>query len=858
MIKLRVKLFFRISLVLFAALWSNIGLGQGPVSATYNNMTARFNAYFYAKQRIVEVERALYDGYQWNYNKVLPIYPQYDTIFSASQQTQLEDCIKKASISIQYHEGSKWEYDCYVLVGKARLYGSEFPEAIETFKYVNTKSDQRAERHDALVELIRTFVEAGEYQNAESAGDYLTKEKLSGETLKKLYLNKAYLYQKRKDLNRTVENLTLAEALMPHGEEKGRINFIIGQIYEKLGFDAAAYRYYKNTLKNSPSYELSFYTKLNMAHVSELKRSTDKKKIRKYFKKLLKDPKNREYQDKIYYEMGEFELKQGKIQEAIANYKTSVRTSVSNQRQKAYSYLRISEIYYDSLRNYEVAKLYYDSTAQTLPADEENYEAIMERQQILEEFVKHIKTIRVNDSLLALARLPTDEQRSFVTNVIEKKAEESAEKERQRKRQERRSRTRVANNSQVSGSTIATTTEGVWYFYNNSSVSKGRSEFLRVWGQRPLEDNWRRSNRTAIPSEPSASENANITSAEPASTEAVEVDIEKETEQLLATIPNDLEDQIILLTEIEDAYYQVGNTYNFQLKENENAIIAFETLINRFDTTHYEPEVLYQLFLLYKGVDTTRAISVANDLISNFPETVYAKLVFNPRYREETLAKNQKMQEIYARAYSLYRSGRYLESISIVDSTLNIYEESDYHDNLDLLRIINVGKTENIFQYQYQLGNFIENHPDSELGAYAKNLLEASREYQINLYSSSRGKYVQDFDQNHYFIVVYESSEELTEALPETIEQFIEDSNMKLVTGNLVLDDKYSIVLVNDLPGKGSANTFMRLFQDATNLTETFKGETFYPLAITKDNFEILYESKDLRGYLNFYDKHYP
>ena len=219
-------------------------------------------------------------------------------------------------------------------MGKARLYGSEFAEAIRVFKYVNVKSDNKNERHAALVELLKTFTEANEFYNAEGVSDFLNKEKLNGENLRKLYLNRAYLHQKRKDNDKTVANLVLAEALMPNGKERGRINFIIGQIYQELGFDAEAFRYYRNTLKSGPEYELAFYTKLNMAQVTQLKRNSDRRKVEKYFKKLLRDPKNLEYKDKIYYEMGAFELKQGNLDEAIENYKFSVASSTNNNRQK--------------------------------------------------------------------------------------------------------------------------------------------------------------------------------------------------------------------------------------------------------------------------------------------------------------------------------------------------------------------------------------------------------------------------------------------------------------------------------------------------------------------------------------------
>ena len=77
----------------------------------------------------------------------------------------------------------------------------------------------------------------------------------------------------------------------------------------------------------------------------------DLKKIQKYFKNLLRDTKNKEYRDKIYYELAGFELKNGHLDEAIKNYKLSVQFSENNNRQKGHSYLSLGKIYYDSLND---------------------------------------------------------------------------------------------------------------------------------------------------------------------------------------------------------------------------------------------------------------------------------------------------------------------------------------------------------------------------------------------------------------------------------------------------------------------------------------------------------------------------
>ena len=58
---------------------------------------------------------------------------------------------------------------------------------------------------------MRTFIEAGELNNAEAVSDFLKREKLNKSNLKDLYLNRGYLYQRREDFSNMVSNLITRE-----------------------------------------------------------------------------------------------------------------------------------------------------------------------------------------------------------------------------------------------------------------------------------------------------------------------------------------------------------------------------------------------------------------------------------------------------------------------------------------------------------------------------------------------------------------------------------------------------------------------------------------------------------------------
>ena len=177
---------FRNPLFKYITLLTLLLLGCSPqkdnfISKVYNNTTAHYNAYFIAKTKLAEVEDAIDKNNQNNFNEILNIFSTVDSSTIKSEHAQLEDVIRKASIAIQRHANSKWVDDCFILIGKARYYMADFANAIATFKYVNTKSKDPAARHEALVELMRTFIDDKEDNNAIAVSDYLSHEKLNFE-----------------------------------------------------------------------------------------------------------------------------------------------------------------------------------------------------------------------------------------------------------------------------------------------------------------------------------------------------------------------------------------------------------------------------------------------------------------------------------------------------------------------------------------------------------------------------------------------------------------------------------------------------------------------------------------------------
>ncbi len=822
-----------------------------PLNKAFHNTTAHYNAYFIGLEKIKQVEADIWKSMKPDYNHVLWVYPPLDSTMAETYKNELEDCIQKASIVIQYHKNSKWVDDSYNLIGQARMYGYDFPNAITTFKYVNTTGDDPDARHWAIVNLMRTFIENGDMANAEAASNFLETEILNKKNLKHLYLTRAYYYQILGDKDQMVRNLVRADPLLAK-KERARYYFIIGQVYQEIGFASAAYEYYKKCIASNPEYELSFYAKLNIAQVTELGDSKDLKKVRKYFKKLVKDEKNIEFQDRIYYEWAKFELKQKNLTEAIEKFNLSVRNSTNDPRQKGVSYVSLGEIYYDTLKNYALAQAYYDSAVSVLPQTYEHYKSVMHRQEVLTAFITQINTITLQDSLLALANQDSATVMDMFITAATIAYDKKAEEEKLAKKKERTQVGSLASFDKPTGIGGAS-----WYFSNPSAVAAGRTSFRQVWGTRTLEDHWRRSVKEAVASTDDYGQEQDEEGANDLPKEEISRD-----QAIMATargqyqeLPLTKEAQEQAHKALEDAYYKLGKIYYFDLKEKENAVTAFSSLLANYPETEYAAEANYLLFLIYNDLgQPDEARKISDFMHQKMPKSIYTKLIDNPNYEELSNQANVLLTKEYKKVYGLYLAGEYDSASQIITELLAQYPDVTFTANFKLLQILIIGKTQPLADYQLALKNFIEEYPDHELNSYANTLLEASADYRSSLVKLKAAEYFDSTTEEYFYAVLTAPNEPATgneQKLQPVINTGFKELGLEV--GSLSLNDSVSITVVKPFANKDEALLFFDTIK-AEQLFDATKNPNF---VISESNFDILYKSKEIDAYLQFYKEHF-
>jgi outer membrane protein assembly factor BamD (BamD/ComL family) len=501
-----------------------------------------------------------------------------------------------------------------------------------------------------------------------------------------------------------------------------------------------------------------------LAEVSDLDQQNTAR-LDKYFASLLKDEKNKEYRDRIYYQQARLAYRQKKYAEALALLQPAAKVPSPSKYQKGYTYLLAGRIYYENLQRYPLAAAYYDSAATAMPKDNPLYASVKERADILKEFAKQYTIIQTQDSLQALAKLPADELdkrlNTYAAATLEAKRQAEAKALAAQQALARQQAAAVNNLSNspagFTGSAPAFTGDqrtaanpgttdplnavasgALWYFDNPTSLATARAEFIRRWGDRRLQDNWRTLNT------PSSSPNDPANGGAPVSvTGNDQTRVNGSTGQPggAAAPPDPLAEQKALATQyrqalpdtpakleasnqqIEGAMYELGGIYKELLKENQRGYDTYAGEVQRYPRGAHAPDADYLLYLYYKGLpDPAKAAQYAAALQEYFPTSTYAKLIADPQYREHERALHNAVAAQLDKAFELYKEQSFAKAKTLVGEIEQKYPKSDLTDRVGYLKLLLAVRTLPPGKARLSVQEFIKAFPDSPLVAQAQAL----------------------------------------------------------------------------------------------------------------------------------------
>lgn len=842
----------------------------------YHNTTSKYNAYFLARERLKELEITLWRGQKDNFNRILEIYPRIDSNVAKTHKDKLDKIIKNASLPIQWHKPSHWVDDCYLVIGKCRFYDADWENAISTFKYINNKYDDNEVKHEALVWLMRVYMVQQNWESAKDIGQQLEEEFMSIPNVARFSMAYAHYHIHQKEYRQAYEKLKLGVKYIKPREFRAKMVFVLAQLAHKAEDRKEAYSWYKLCARMNTNYELWFYSKLNMYQLKNIENAKDANKILKRYNKMLKDLKNTDYKDRIYYEMGNFEVRRDSLDNSLKYYKLSVRNAKTGTFVKSFAYLRIAEIHYDKRQEFEKAKLYYDSTVAILEKDLEEYPKAKKRQRVLADFVEQLRIVKREDSLQALAKLDS----ASLSRLIDERIAEEEKRLKEEARLQKKLARQMADESSLDPnappgafSAAAPTTPNTggdnrWYFYNPVVLEAGKQEFARKWGSRPLEDNWRRVNKEREDANVLEAQNEKVSkkdSALQAATEAsnkIPKQLSETKKKFYENIPLTPALMDSSVSKLKVALFKLARIYDFGLEEYPNAAKTYARFFDTFPEEDRAPEGVYANYLIFKNKypNDSQALYHKELLLSKYPKSLYAKLLLNPNYLVENKLMGEKVKFMYRQAFELYEASRYFASDEMCNKILTEFPESDFEDRVRILKIMIIGSTQPLQNYIDALTTYLKDFPKSSLKAYAEDLkvkAEKHKEAENIQASLKRMVFSLDLDYKHYFCVVVPKKHETTlkTKFADYHTEFYTDQLLQ--TESLALSDTSVMLTIKDFPNKIQALNYFEKQRGASSPLKVLPNPNVDFFVISSKNYEMVEHEKIYQPYLEFFKKNY-
>jgi tetratricopeptide (TPR) repeat protein len=868
----------------------------------YHNLTTHYDIYWNGNESLKAGRNALKESAVDNYNIILTVYNFGTPDEARKTYSSMDRAIEKAGVAIPRHslyfkdkEYNKWIDDCYMLIGKAQFYKQDYANSRRTMEYLMKQYVGTHTELEAALWYTWTSLQQKRYEDVVSQIEQLevrlSKQKVPYKIRREIPLLYADYYLLTGNYESAKTNLKQGIALASDRKLKARMYFILGQIAQKEKNFAEATEYYTKVIKSPAPFEMVFNAQINMAKSFDIY-TGDKAGLEKQLKRMLRDVKNKEYFDQIYYALAELATLDNNDTLVIHYLKLSVATSTKNNYQKSTSSLQLADKYFN-MQNYEMAAPYYDTTIQTLPLEHPDYIAINSKTLTLAELVKNLRVVQYEDSLQKLARMPDAELAAVIQKIIDKVIEEE-ERQKELEAQQANEANMLANVPNMRNENMSSIGGGGWYFYNPSAISFGFTEFMRKWGRRKLEDNWRLSNKRAViqldevmldPTMPADSTNPKAASGDKKSSSDP-----LKPETYISQLPKSPEALAASNRQIIAALVNLGYIYKDGLKDFPHSVEAFEELVTRYSDMKEIIRIYYQLYLIGKEIpDEVLAKKYSDIILENYNESDYAQLIRDPDYNKEVLARKNRVSSLYEETYQAYKRGQYRMVLLYSNQAIADYKDKDMIPRFEYLRALSLAKTANVDTMVVALNKLVLSYPAHPITPLAKEiLLKYDKSLPPAAQPATAGNtnpgdltnptkipapdpfrqtndtavpniYKLNLDQNHFYLMIVNGNTVNINATKVRISDFISKNfnNANLSVNAIVLDGGWQMISISSFRNSQAAMDFYLTISQNEYVLKPLNKSDFEQMVISMDNYPIFYREKKYNGYLNFFKKFY-
>ncbi len=593
---------------------------------------------------------------------------------------------------------------------------------------------------EAQLWLAKTLIERDRFGEAENLLRTMdSKSTTFDEIREQIPIVQAHSALSRFQIPAAIEPLRKAVEVTKNKEERARYAFILAQVLEHTKRFQDAQLAYEQVVKLKPNYEMNFNAQLNKLKMQTNAGSFNSDKYAHELEKMIKDDKNTEYKDQLYFALAQRDLEAGNLESAIENLRESVRNSVGNKVQKSESYYTLAGLYFDR-HDYISAKLYFDSTLMLMNSEDPRLEQVTTYAKNLSQISENLQIIELQDSLIKISKMSDKERKALAAQIKKEAARAEAAAQAAALNASSGGRN-LPQIGAVANRTATGQNQKLFFAYDDRQVKKGLRDFGRVWGNVALQDNWRRSN--------SSSYGALAAVGEGSEDQGVAQNIsETEIDEIFDRVPKTPEELEMANKEIEDALFALGRLYRSELESNEKTIEALERLLNDYPETEHMLDAYYLLYVAYTDEGNTgRADHYAQKIISDHADSEYARYINDPSYLENALDDDEKVEQFYQDVHALYDQGKYEIVLKrLLNARTTLPPRHGLQSKFSLLSALCIGRLQGRESYVNALKELIAKYPETDEEERAKEII---RLLGIRFTETTAG--IEEINQDTYF-----------------------------------------------------------------------------------------------------------
>lgn len=756
-------------------------------SRWWHAFNAKYNTYYNGTLAYIDGSLEKETGNKDNYTEQIPLYTVSNKNSREIGKANFGRAIEKCEKAIHQHsikrrpewtknrrktaKDIEWlsrrEYNpflwkAWMLMGRSQFYQGDFESAAATFSYMSRLyATQPAIYGKARAWLAKCYIEQNWNYDAEDVIRNMLRDSIHWRAQKEWDYTFADYYIHTDNAEQAIPYLRKVISHEMRRKQKAREWYLMGQLQASIGNKKEAYKAFRHVIRQNPPYELAFNARIAM---TEVMAKDNAGKMISRLKRMAASDNNKEYQDQIYYAIGNIYLSRKDTLKAITAYEKGNQKSTRNGIEKGVLLLHLGDLYWTK-EKFSDARRCYGEAIGLLDKDRKDYQQLANRSKVLDELVPYTDAVQLQDSLQQLARMSEKERNAAIDRVIDALKKKEKE-ERNRKAEEEAESTlrqdggNFANNNNFASSnspqknnenSANTPANGQWYFYSPLTISQGKAQFQKLWGKRDNVDNWQRINKTVV---------ANAAGAEEMTDEqrdslaqaAEQEELLKQTsdsavndphrrEYYLAQIPFTPEQLAESNKLLEDGLYHAGVIFKDKLDNLPLSRKSLLRLVNNHPDYAHLDDAYYHLYLLYsRERKPEMAQTYLQKLKAEYPESQWTTLLSDPYYAENAKRGVQIEDSLYTLTYQAFRDGEYDKVERNAQISRNRFPDGANRDKFLFIGGLSKLNDGDIKSYLADLKEVVSKYPDSRLSEMAGMI--------INGVNAGRRLYGGKFDLN--------------------------------------------------------------------------------------------------------------